>query len=550
MNEQLPSELRADAEDVRKLVESWMPSGSHGDALWVSVNDAKKLRAFVLSRLSSEESGRSATPTPPPAQAQAESHAALKPCPLCDSPGMESVGFRNAWCDSEGACPFGGNRSLVLPRSVWQALPRRSAAPAPSVAISLALRARAIVGRGYDNLRLTLDDFDALYRFVRQSTEHVAQFDLSGREREGAQPSRISNDEENAKPFTPEGLTNPSVASRLGRSRANKPAPGAAARAKAQAWTERAFDDWRHGEDAKLRVLRHVTLLFEREAELRALCSAAIRSDGEARRELLRMQSQGPLGRPLADPAPELNSQTWKLCSLCGAHMSRHGDYHGAQFFVHPANNCPSLPGDGYFSIIPAGGAEAAQATSRPYSLRDEVFAFAQAMEEQLRANDHKPGWKDDDPDDLIARITDETVELTDVVNRRFPRKGLILNEAADVANFAMMVADVCGALPAGGPEGGSPSVCSDSQESAASPTSPEPKTTPDLSKIAYPHAPGRSSPETVRVREVAWCSALIATLEIEDVDRVLRKYLELRDVPAPTPSPEEPRDASTEAAR
>ncbi len=84
--------------------------------------------------------------------------------------------------------------------------------------------------------------------------------------------------------------------------------------------------------------------------------------------------------------------------------------------------------------------------------LRPEVAAFAQAMEAQLRANDHKPGWKDDHSRDLIGRMDDEYTELAQAVRFRLGRSPLtspatILNEAADVANFAMMVADVCGGL-------------------------------------------------------------------------------------------------------
>ncbi len=84
--------------------------------------------------------------------------------------------------------------------------------------------------------------------------------------------------------------------------------------------------------------------------------------------------------------------------------------------------------------------------------LRPEVAAFAQAMEAQLRANDHKPGWIDDHPRELLTRMDDEAVELRQVVRCLLGRSPLtspstVLSEAADVANFAMMVADVCGGL-------------------------------------------------------------------------------------------------------
>lgn len=94
-------------------------------------------------------------------------------------------------------------------------------------------------------------------------------------------------------------------------------------------------------------------------------------------------------------------------------------------------------------------------------TLRPEVLAFAQAMEAKLRENDHKGGWKNDDPRALLRRLREETDELDPAVTayeaRRRERPGdddhvaeasrRVLREAADVANFAMMIADVCGAL-------------------------------------------------------------------------------------------------------
>lgn len=92
--------------------------------------------------------------------------------------------------------------------------------------------------------------------------------------------------------------------------------------------------------------------------------------------------------------------------------------------------------------------------------LRPEVAAFAQAMEAQLRANDHKPGWKGIEPDALLDRLREERRELEVAVlqievyamGNCSPANtthyvGRVVKEAADVANFAMMVADVCGGL-------------------------------------------------------------------------------------------------------
>lgn len=80
---------------------------------------------------------------------------------------------------------------------------------------------------------------------------------------------------------------------------------------------------------------------------------------------------------------------------------------------------------------------------------RPEVRAFALAMEAKLRENDHRPGWKGDDPARLLERLREEADEVGELLAfnayRLAPRD--MLDECADVANFAMMIADVCGGL-------------------------------------------------------------------------------------------------------
>ncbi len=85
---------------------------------------------------------------------------------------------------------------------------------------------------------------------------------------------------------------------------------------------------------------------------------------------------------------------------------------------------------------------------TQPITLRPEVAAFATLMEQQLRANDHKTGWKTDSSFALWSRLLQETIELNQARTARNPDSALIGREAADVANFAMMVADVMGGLP------------------------------------------------------------------------------------------------------
>lgn len=84
---------------------------------------------------------------------------------------------------------------------------------------------------------------------------------------------------------------------------------------------------------------------------------------------------------------------------------------------------------------------------------RPEVIWFADAMERKLHINEHKGGWEGFEPEILLRRLREETNELKKVLSSHSgissscipePEKQRILDEAADVANFAMMIADVC----------------------------------------------------------------------------------------------------------
>lgn len=84
---------------------------------------------------------------------------------------------------------------------------------------------------------------------------------------------------------------------------------------------------------------------------------------------------------------------------------------------------------------------------------RPEVVAFATLMEQQLRANDHKgrAGWKHDAAGALFDHVVEEVRELQQALTA-WPcdtqaYRTNIGKEAADLANMAMMVADVCGSL-------------------------------------------------------------------------------------------------------
>lgn len=80
--------------------------------------------------------------------------------------------------------------------------------------------------------------------------------------------------------------------------------------------------------------------------------------------------------------------------------------------------------------------------------MRPVVKRFAEAMEKQLCANDHKGGWAGTEAFELLAHLREEYTELRRAMFP-FVSPEAVLREAADVANFAMMIADVFGALGA-----------------------------------------------------------------------------------------------------
>jgi len=78
-------------------------------------------------------------------------------------------------------------------------------------------------------------------------------------------------------------------------------------------------------------------------------------------------------------------------------------------------------------------------------SLRPEVLRFAQRMEEVLRNNDDKGGWKGMDDYQILERIHKEVKELDEEVER--PQVSVIpalaCKEAIDVANCCMFLVDI-----------------------------------------------------------------------------------------------------------
>lgn len=69
-----------------------------------------------------------------------------------------------------------------------------------------------------------------------------------------------------------------------------------------------------------------------------------------------------------------------------------------------------------------------------------EVTAFADAMLRELEINAHKGGWEHESVGWLLRRMKQEVRELDRALKKGAPM-GDVISEAADVANFAMMIA-------------------------------------------------------------------------------------------------------------
>jgi len=79
--------------------------------------------------------------------------------------------------------------------------------------------------------------------------------------------------------------------------------------------------------------------------------------------------------------------------------------------------------------------------------IRRVINDFSQHMEKRLRDNDRKPGWSKDTKEQLLEKLKDKVTELYIVLSKdEFSLFGKpveeITKEAADIANYAMMIHD------------------------------------------------------------------------------------------------------------
>lgn len=75
------------------------------------------------------------------------------------------------------------------------------------------------------------------------------------------------------------------------------------------------------------------------------------------------------------------------------------------------------------------------------YHVREEVADFAISMESKLQENDHKGGWKECELRYLEDRLLQEVNGVYEAIQQG-KSAAEVLKECAEVANFAMMIAD------------------------------------------------------------------------------------------------------------
>lgn len=78
-----------------------------------------------------------------------------------------------------------------------------------------------------------------------------------------------------------------------------------------------------------------------------------------------------------------------------------------------------------------------------------ELAAFTAECQRKLDLNAYKGTWKDENPWWLLDRIEEEIEELAAELSKLRRNVESIRSECCDIANFALMVADVAGGLEA-----------------------------------------------------------------------------------------------------
>jgi NTP pyrophosphatase (non-canonical NTP hydrolase) len=71
-----------------------------------------------------------------------------------------------------------------------------------------------------------------------------------------------------------------------------------------------------------------------------------------------------------------------------------------------------------------------------------ELAWFVHEMAKKLQQNVKKPHWHGEGIDYLFNRLKEEADELQSAIDNKAINADAVISEAADVANFSMMIAD------------------------------------------------------------------------------------------------------------
>lgn len=74
--------------------------------------------------------------------------------------------------------------------------------------------------------------------------------------------------------------------------------------------------------------------------------------------------------------------------------------------------------------------------------IENSVNWFSHLMKGELLKHLDRPGWKRESIAYLLKRLGEEVAELCDAIETNQPKE-VVEKEAADVANFSMMIADI-----------------------------------------------------------------------------------------------------------
>jgi len=95
-----------------------------------------------------------------------------------------------------------------------------------------------------------------------------------------------------------------------------------------------------------------------------------------------------------------------------------------------------------YFPKINKKDKELLRLQSQEQIIENSVNWFSDQMKDELLEHLDRPGWKREPVAYFLRRLGEEVAELCDAIEFNQPKE-IVTKESADVANFAMMIADV-----------------------------------------------------------------------------------------------------------